>query len=106
MFKALLATLGPCIDLSAGGPQSTRRLWRLPALGTPGVREVSCAAFLSSDKDLFLKFQIKYGKYCLITEHSRSTVLNAPVIELPFHKSPLEHNQEQAVPHPFNRYVS
>lgn len=35
-----------------------------------------------------------------------SNILNAPVIELPFHKSTLEHNQEQAVPHPFNRYVS
>lgn len=77
----------------------------LGGLGSPHIREVSCVLLLFSDRDLFHKFQIKYGKYCLIASTTGSTVLNAPVIELPFPKSTLEHNQEQE-PRPFNRYVS
>lgn len=58
------------IDLE---PRRTKRILRLRGFpggpGTPHVGWASCVVSVFSDKDLFHKFQIKYGKYCSITEH-------------------------------------
>lgn len=63
------------MHLHSRGPVARRG--NSPSSGSIGCQEVqalliqraSCVVFLFSDKDLFPKFQIKYGKYCSITEH-------------------------------------
>lgn len=74
------------------------------ALQTSGGQAVLC--FYSLTRTYFVSSRSNTVSTAQLQNTADSRVLNAPVIELPFHKGTLEHNQEQAVPRPFNRYVS
>ena len=62
--------------------------------------------FYSLTRSYFLSSRSNTVSTARLQNTADSNILNTPVIESPFHKSTLEHNQEQAMPRPFNRYVS
>lgn len=89
------------------GAQPTLGICRFP--GYPDASTLGGQALLclySLTRTYFIGSRPNTVSTARLQSTADSNILNAPVIELPFHKSTLEHNQEQAVPHPFNRYVS
>ena len=74
------------------------------ALQTSGGQAMLC--FYSLTRTYFISSRSNTVSTARLQNTTDPNILNAPVIELPFHQSTLEHSQEQAVPRPFNRYVS